>query len=81
MRKVAEGSEVCLVFVSVYLVEGWDRDHLRLDREGEELIKTVESGCAGTVVVVMHTGGQVTMEDWASCLLSRWSWMLMDGLD
>ena len=27
-----------------------------LDHEGEELIKTVEGGCAGKVVVVMHTG-------------------------
>lgn len=45
-------------------MEGTDRSNLRLDREGEELIKTVEKGCAGDVVVVMHVGGQVIMEDW-----------------
>jgi beta-glucosidase len=53
-----------LVFGSVFLVEGWDREHLRLDRDGEELIKTVERSCAGKVVVVLHTGGQVIVEDW-----------------
>ena len=55
-----------MVFVSVYSVEGWDRETLRLDKAGEELIKTVERGCAGKVVVVMHTAGPVIMEDWAS---------------
>lgn len=61
---IAHQSELCLVFVSVYLVEGWDREHLRLDRDGEELIEIVEKGCAGKVVVVLHTGGQVIVEDW-----------------
>jgi beta-glucosidase len=70
MYFVARQSEVCLVFVSVFLVENWDRDGgdkaLRLDRDGEEMIKRVESACAGQVVVVMHIGGQVVVEDWAS---------------
>ncbi|WWD19167.1 hypothetical protein CI109_103625 [Kwoniella shandongensis] len=61
---VAYQSEVCLVFVSVFLVEGWDRQHLRLDKGGEELIKRVEGSCSGEVVVVLHTGGQVLIEDW-----------------
>jgi beta-glucosidase len=47
-------------------VEGWDRQHLKLDNEGEELIKAVEKGCAGKVVVVMHAGGQVIVEDWVN---------------
>lgn len=64
IRAIAHQSEICLVFVSVYLVEGWDRDHLKLDRGGEELIKEVEKSCAGKVVVVLHTGGQVLVEDW-----------------
>jgi beta-glucosidase len=55
-----------LVFVSVFLVEGWDREHLRLDKEGEGLIKRVEGSCAGKVVVVLHIGGQVVVEDWVS---------------
>ncbi len=66
INDVARQSEVCLVFVSVFLVEGWDRSHLRLDHEGEELIKNVERGCAGIVVVVMHIGGQVIVEEWVS---------------
>ena len=66
MNYIASQSEVCLVFVSLFLVENWDREHLRLDKGGEELIKVVERGCAGKVVVVMHTGGQVIMEDWVS---------------
>jgi hypothetical protein len=28
------------------------------------MIKTVERSCAGEVVVVMHVGGQVIIEDW-----------------
>lgn len=57
-----------MVFVSVFLVEAWDRKELRLDHEGEEMIKTVEKSCAGEVVVVMHVGGQVTIEDWVRVL-------------
>ena len=52
------------MFVGSFLVEGWDRDNLRLDHDGEEMIKTVEKSCAGQVVVVMHVGGQVIIEDW-----------------
>nr|XP_018261591.1 uncharacterized protein I303_06029 [Kwoniella dejecticola CBS 10117]OBR83749.1 hypothetical protein I303_06029 [Kwoniella dejecticola CBS 10117] len=64
MAWIAYQSEVCLVFVSLFLVEGWDREHLRLDKKGEDLIKHVEKNCAGEVVVVMHAGGQVIVEDW-----------------
>lgn len=69
MGYVASQSDVCLVFVSLFLVENWDRDEhpgLRLDKGGEELIKAVEKRCAGRVVVVMHIGGQVVVEDWVS---------------
>ncbi|WVR09511.1 hypothetical protein IAU60_006579 [Kwoniella sp. DSM 27419] len=61
---VAYQSEVCVVFVSLFLVEGWDREHLKLDKAGEELIKHVEGHCSGQVVVVLHVGGQVLVEDW-----------------
>ena len=64
IKAISRQSEVCFVFASLFLVEGWDREHLRLDNEGEELIKTVAAGCAGKVVVVLHTGGQVIVEDW-----------------
>ncbi|OCF44035.1 hypothetical protein I317_02143 [Kwoniella heveanensis CBS 569] len=66
MSWVAYQSEVCIVFVSLFLVEGWDREHLRLDKEGEELIKHVEKHCSGEVVVVLHAGGQLIVEDWVS---------------
>lgn len=66
MQWIASQSEVCLVFVSVFLVEAWDRSRLRLDHDGEEMIKMVEGSCAGQVVVVMHVGGQVLVEDWVS---------------
>lgn len=66
--KLAHSVQVCLVSVSVFLVEGWDRDHLKLDHNGEELIKRVADNCAGDVVVVIHAGGQVIMEDWVSHL-------------
>jgi hypothetical protein len=69
MGYVASQSDVCLVFVSLFLVENWDRDEqpgLRLDKGGEEMINAVEKRCAGQVVVVMHIGGQVVVEDWVS---------------
>ncbi|WWC71463.1 uncharacterized protein I206_105421 [Kwoniella pini CBS 10737] len=64
MGWIAYQSEICLVFVSLFLVEGWDREHLKLDKKGEDLIKHVEKNCAGEVVVVIHAGGQVIVEDW-----------------
>ncbi|TXT15566.1 hypothetical protein VHUM_00069 [Vanrija humicola] len=64
IANVAIASEVCLVFVSVFQYESWDRSTLRLDRDGEELIKHVANKCAGDVVVVIHSGGQVLVEDW-----------------
>lgn len=64
IANVARTVEVCLVFVSVFLVEGADRTTLRLDNDGEELIKHVADKCAGDVVVVIHSGGPVVMEDW-----------------
>lgn len=70
MHYVASQSDVCLVFVSLFLVENWDRDGgvraLRLDRDGEAMIRRVADSCAGRVVVVMHIGGQVFVEDWVS---------------
>lgn len=64
IASVARSVEVCIVSVSLFLVEGWDRSALRLDNDGEELIKHVERNCGGEVVVVLHAGGPVVMEDW-----------------
>lgn len=66
MQWVASQSEVCIVFGSLFLKENEDRSHLRLDHDGEEMIKVVEKNCGGEVVVVLHVGGQVVMEDWVS---------------
>lgn len=65
IRAVARSVQVCIVAVRVFLVEGIDRDDLRLDNGGEELILTVAKACA-SVVVVIHAGGPVVMEDWIS---------------
>lgn len=64
IANIAHTVQTCLVFVSVFLVEGADRTTLRLDNEGEDLIKLVADKCAGDVVVVIHAGGPVVMEDW-----------------
>jgi beta-glucosidase len=64
MHWVASQSEVCIVFGSLFLKEAEDRSHLRLDHDGEEMIKVVEKSCGGRVVVVLHVGGQVVIEDW-----------------
>ncbi|TXT06341.1 uncharacterized protein COLE_05672 [Cutaneotrichosporon oleaginosum] len=61
---VAGTVQMCVVFVSVFLMEGADRADLRLDNDGEALIKHVAGTCAGDVVVVLHAGGPVVMEDW-----------------
>lgn len=67
MGFIASQSEVCLVFVSVFLKENQDREPgLRLDKGGEDLIRAVEARCAGEVVVIIHAGGQVIVEDWVS---------------
>jgi beta-glucosidase len=64
IARVAGSVEMCLVAVSVFLTEGLDRVGLRLDNGGEKLIRHVADSCAGAVVVVIHAGGQVVMEDW-----------------
>lgn len=74
INTIASSSSVCLVFVGLFLVEGWDRSHLKLDNNGEDLIREVEKGCAGEVVVVMHVGGQVVVEDWVRRPRAIQSW-------
>lgn len=64
IRKVASSVELCLVFVGVFLVEGSDRAALKLDNDGEKLILQVADACGGDVVVVMHAGAQVVVEEW-----------------
>ncbi|CED82386.1 Glycoside hydrolase, superfamily [Phaffia rhodozyma] len=60
---VAEGSEKCIVFVSAFQSESYDRISLLLDNEGDSLINLVAASCAD-VNVVIHSGQQVDMEAW-----------------
>lgn len=64
MTRVAQSVQICLVAVSVFLVEGVDRETLLLDNKGEQLILHVAQHCAGDVVVVIHAGGPVIVESW-----------------
>ncbi|KAL7411292.1 glycoside hydrolase superfamily [Mrakia frigida] len=59
----ATRAEQCLVFVSSFAFEGYDRDDLSLWNDGDRLIETVASHCAETVVVI-HSPGPVLMERW-----------------
>lgn len=77
VRTVAANTEVCVVFVSVFQVEGRDRQHLKLDHNGEQLIKEVEGSCSGQVVVVLHIGGQVLVEEWVRLLSTGRSILMM----
>ena len=61
--KAAEDADVALVFVSALGQEGQDRSSLKLDRNGDELIKRVAKVNNNTVVVV-HAPGPVLMEEW-----------------
>lgn len=54
---------MALVFVSALGQEGQDRSDLKLDRNGDELIKKVAKVNNNTVVVV-HAPGPVLMEGW-----------------
>lgn len=64
--------DICLVFASADAGEGFhawagikgDRNDLNLQKNGDKLITTVASSCGGPVIVVIHTVGPVTMEDW-----------------
>ncbi|KAJ9475867.1 Glycoside hydrolase [Pseudozyma hubeiensis] len=56
-------SDAALVFVQARSGEDSDRHSLRLDADGDELIKLVASANNNTIVV-MHTVGPVLMSDW-----------------
>ncbi|SNX87795.1 related to beta-glucosidase [Melanopsichium pennsylvanicum] len=63
VKQDASLSDAALVFVQARSGENSDRHSLRLDAEGDELIKLVASQNNNTIVV-MHTVGPVLMSAW-----------------
>ncbi|CBQ71352.1 related to beta-glucosidase [Sporisorium reilianum SRZ2] len=63
VKQQAGLADASLVFVQARSGEDSDRHSLRLDADGDELIKLVASQSNNTIVV-MHTVGPVLMGDW-----------------
>ncbi|TKY87542.1 hypothetical protein EX895_003556 [Sporisorium graminicola] len=63
IKQFAGLADASLVFVQARSGEDSDRHSLRLDADGDELIKLVASQSNNTIVV-MHTVGPVLMSDW-----------------
>ncbi len=69
--KVASDMRTCLVFVSSDAGEGFekwngvkgDRNDLKLQKGGDDLVKEVAAHCENTIVVI-HTVGPVMLEEW-----------------
>jgi beta-glucosidase len=53
----------CLVFVSAFSSEGWDRSDLHATSHGDQLVQTVASRCANTIVIV-NSVSQLNLEAW-----------------
>ena len=67
--------DLCLVFVNADSGEGYlahdgvsgDRPDLHLQKDGDNLVKTVAQSCGGgssKTVVIVHSVGAVVVEDW-----------------
>jgi beta-glucosidase len=69
--KIAAKMRTCIVFVSSDAGEGFakwngvkgDRNNLKLQKKGDELVRGVAASCENTIVVV-HTVGPVILEEW-----------------
>ncbi|KAF3398431.1 putative beta-glucosidase G [Penicillium rolfsii] len=48
--------EACLVFLKTWATEGKDREHLRVDYNGNDVIKSVAKFCNNTIVIT-HSAG------------------------
>jgi beta-glucosidase len=53
----------CLVFISAYSSEGFDRDSLHALDNGDLLVQTVASHCTNTIVIV-NSVSQLNLEAW-----------------
>lgn len=56
-----EAADTCLVFVSTFSGEGLDRDSLKFDNRGDQLIKYVADQCNDTIVI-SHIVGVTNFE-------------------
>jgi beta-glucosidase len=73
--KIVDQQDICIVFVNADSGEGFvksdgiagDRNDLKLQKDGDKLIKQIAKGCgagSGKTIVVIHSVGPVLMEDW-----------------
>jgi len=73
--KMVDHQDICIVFVNADSGEGFvksdgiagDRNDLKLQKDGDKLIKQIAKGCgagSGKTIVVIHSVGPVMMEDW-----------------
>ncbi|CAF4281594.1 unnamed protein product, partial [Rotaria sordida] len=53
----------CLVFISAWSSEGYDRNDLHALNNGDKLVQTVASRCANTIVIV-NSASQLNLEGW-----------------
>lgn len=74
-REILEDQDLCIVFGNSDAGEGYtnwgnvrgDRNDLKLQKEGDKLIRDVADGCGkgkGKVIVIIHTVGPVILEQW-----------------
>ena len=73
LRADLKDKDLCLVFANSDAGEGFlswkgvrgDRNDLKLQKGGDELIKAVAESCGGDTIVVIHAVGPVIVEAWA----------------
>ncbi|USW48251.1 Putative glycoside hydrolase, family 3, glycoside hydrolase family 3 domain, immunoglobulin [Septoria linicola] len=69
---IAASQDLCMVFVTSDAGEGFlryedirgDRNDLKVQKHGEELISKVAKKCKGNTVVVLHSVGPTIVENW-----------------
>ncbi|RDW90700.1 beta-glucosidase [Aspergillus mulundensis] len=56
LLRVPTPPSACLVFVKTWAEEGADREHLKLDYNGTEVVQNVAAACNNTIVVTHSSG-------------------------
>ncbi|KAL4745246.1 putative beta-glucosidase G [Aspergillus terricola var. indicus] len=56
LLRVPTPPAACLVFVKTWAEEGADREHLKLDYNGTEVVESVAAACNNTIVVTHSSG-------------------------
>ncbi|KAL5043859.1 glycosyl hydrolase family 3 C-terminal domain-containing protein [Aspergillus fruticulosus] len=56
LLRVPTPPSACLVFVKTWAEEGADREHLKLDYNGTEVVESVAASCNNTIVVTHSSG-------------------------